>query len=159
MAGRRPKPSKLKALEGKKIDTSDEPDPDVAVPNPPSCLDRVARKEWKRISKELAVIGLISEIDMTGLATYCQQFSIWFEASEHVKKTGLLVKSPNGYPVQNPYLSIANKAMERMVRILTEFGMTPASRSRIKMSLLPTGELPTGRGRTGTDGKWKGLLD
>ena len=31
----------------------------------------------------------------------------------------------------NPYLSIANKAMDQMRRFLIEFGMTPSSRARV----------------------------
>jgi phage terminase small subunit len=42
-----------------------------------------------------------------------------------------MVKSPNGYPVQSPYIAIANRQAEIMLRIASEFGFTPASRSRI----------------------------
>jgi phage terminase small subunit len=42
-----------------------------------------------------------------------------------------MVKSPTGYPIQSPYVSIANRQAEIMMRIASEFGFTPASRSRI----------------------------
>jgi phage terminase small subunit len=42
-----------------------------------------------------------------------------------------MVKSPSGYPIQSPYLAIANRQAEIMMRIASEFGFTPASRSRI----------------------------
>jgi phage terminase small subunit len=42
-----------------------------------------------------------------------------------------MVKSPTGYPVQSPYASIANRQAEIMIRIASEFGFAPASRSRI----------------------------
>jgi len=38
--------------------------------------------------------------------------------------------------MQSPYLPIANKAIEQMKAMLLEFGMTPASRSRIDTSKL-----------------------
>jgi phage terminase small subunit len=41
------------------------------------------------------------------------------------------VKTPNGYLAHSPYLAIATRATEQLVRILVEFGMTPSSRSRI----------------------------
>jgi hypothetical protein len=41
------------------------------------------------------------------------------------------MKSPNGYPVQSLYLSIVNRQVEIMIRIASEFGFTPASRSRV----------------------------
>jgi phage terminase small subunit len=42
-----------------------------------------------------------------------------------------MVKSPTGYPIQSPYVSIANRQTEIMMRIASEFWFTPASRSRI----------------------------
>lgn len=42
-----------------------------------------------------------------------------------------MIKAPSGFPVQSPYLSIANRQTEFMMRIASEFGFTPASRSRI----------------------------
>jgi phage terminase small subunit len=42
-----------------------------------------------------------------------------------------MIKSPSGYPVQSPYLAIANRQAEIMTRIASELGFTPASRSRI----------------------------
>lgn len=54
-------------------------------------------------------------------------------------KFGLVVKAQSGFPVQSPYVSIANVQSERMLRILAEFGMTPASRTRFTVSK-PDGE-------------------
>jgi P27 family predicted phage terminase small subunit len=48
-----------------------------------------------------------------------------------VQNFGTMVKSPNGYPIQSPYIAIANRQAEIMLRIAAEFGFTPASRSRI----------------------------
>ena len=42
-----------------------------------------------------------------------------------------MVKSPTGFPMQSPYLAVANRQAEIMMRIASEFGFTPASRSRI----------------------------
>ena len=36
-----------------------------------------------------------------------------------------------GYPIQSPYVAIANRQAELMLRIAAEFGFTPASRGRI----------------------------
>ena len=51
-----------------------------------------------------------------------------------------MVKSPSGYPIQSPYVAIANRQAELMMRISAEFGFTPASRSRIAT---PRPEEPT----------------
>lgn len=44
-----------------------------------------------------------------------------------------MVKSPTGFPIQSPYVSIANRQAEIMMRIAAEFGFTPASRGRISV--------------------------
>ena len=58
-------------------------------------------------------------------------------AEAKLDEFGIVVKTPSGYLQQSPYLSIANKAMEQMTRLLVEFGMSPASRSRVSASWVP----------------------
>ena len=48
-----------------------------------------------------------------------------------------MVKSPTGFPIQSPYVSIANRQAEIMMRISAEFGFTPASRGRISVAAEP----------------------
>jgi P27 family predicted phage terminase small subunit len=48
-----------------------------------------------------------------------------------LQKYGSVMKAPSGFPVQSPYCSIANKQLEIMMRIASEFGFTPASRRRL----------------------------
>ena len=55
-----PTPTNLKLLRGnpgkRKLNTN-EPDPAPAIPPCPGHLDKVAKKEWRRISKELLALG------------------------------------------------------------------------------------------------------
>ena len=61
-----PTPTNLKMLRGnpgkRKLNTN-EPDPPPAIPSCPSHLDKVAKREWRRISKELFEMGIISKLD------------------------------------------------------------------------------------------------
>ncbi len=41
--------------------------------------------------------------------------------------------APSGYPVQSPYLLIANKAMEQMEKMLSHFGMSPSTRTKVQV--------------------------
>jgi P27 family predicted phage terminase small subunit len=134
MRGRRPKPSRLKALTGnpgKRPLNANEPQPEVTVPECPPELGPVARREWDRLSQELASLGLLTNLDRSALAAYCGAYALWAEATEAIQKYGTMVKSPSGYPIQSPYVAIANRQAEIMMRIASEFGFTPASRSRI----------------------------
>jgi P27 family predicted phage terminase small subunit len=135
-SGRKPKPTYLKVLEGnpgRRPLTRNEPKPPAVRPACPRHLSDEAKKEWRRIVPELQAVGLITRIDRAGLALYCQAWGRWLEAEEALRKYGVMVKSPSGFPMQSPYLAVANKTMEQMRGLLTEFGMSPASRTRISV--------------------------
>jgi len=137
-AGRPRKPTVLKLLEGnpgRRPLPKNEPKPAPVMPKCPTHLNAAAKREWKRVSIDLEPLGLLTKIDMAALAAYCMAYSRWVEAENMIRKHGMLVKSPNGYPMQSPYLAIANKAVEQMKSFLTEFGMTPAARSRIDLKV------------------------
>jgi P27 family predicted phage terminase small subunit len=89
---------------------------------------------------ELTKLNLITHLDRGALATYCGAYGLWAEAMVQIQKYGTMVKSPTGYPMQSPYLAIANRQAELMMRIASEFGFTPASRSRIAAP--PPDQLP-----------------
>lgn len=134
MRGRRPKPTRLKVLTGnpgKRPLNAGEPRPEPAVPDCPVELSPLARREWDRLAGELAKLRILTQLDRAALAAYCGAYALWAEATEAIQIYGAMVKSPNGFPVQSPYVAIANRQAEIMMRIACEFGFTPASRSRI----------------------------
>jgi P27 family predicted phage terminase small subunit len=116
---------------GKRPLNASEPRPEPAVPDCPPELGPVAQKEWQRLVAELAPLRLLTHLDRSALAAYCGAYGMWAEATEAIQKFGTMIKSPTGYPVQSPYVSIANRQAEIMMRIASEFGFTPASRGRI----------------------------
>ena len=137
--GTKPKPTKLKLLHGEKNKdriNKNEPKPPPVAPKCPEWLTGEAKKEWKRIAKDLEVLGLLTRLDMAALAGYCDAYGRWVEASRKLQEEGLVVKAKSGYPMQSPYLSIINTAIKDMKSFLVEFGMTPSSRSRITVGKL-----------------------
>jgi P27 family predicted phage terminase small subunit len=144
MRGRRPKPTRLKVLTGnpgKRLLNENEPRPESSVPDCPVELGPVAQQEWSRLVGELSDLKLLTNLDRAALAAYCGAYALWAEATQAIQKYGTMVKSPSGYPIQSPYVSIANRQTEIMMRIASEFGFTPASRSRI--STPPKNEPPS----------------
>ena len=134
MAGRKPTPTKLKLLKGtaqKCRMNKDEPQPEVGIPSPPNHLSKDAFVEWGRVTHQLYQLGLLSDIDRSALAAYCQIYGRWVDAETQLAGTGLVITTSNGNIIQNPLVGIANKALELMHKFLTEFGMTPSSRTRV----------------------------
>lgn len=140
MKGGKPKPTALKRLEGnpgKRPLNQHEPvmqEATDAFDQPPSELetDRVAGAEWQRLAPILRRSKTITEADRGALLSLCQQWSRYLEANKSVATAGMVVRSPSGYPMPNPYIAIANKALGNCVKLWAELGLTPSSRSRVQ---------------------------
>jgi len=109
-----------------------EPAPARDQIQPPDNLSDGALKNWGLVVEQLKSAGIMTNLDNQALGLYCEAYSRWCEANSKIAEHGMVIKAPSGYPVQSPYLSISNKAFEQMRAMLSEFGMTPSSRSRIK---------------------------
>jgi P27 family predicted phage terminase small subunit len=137
-AGRKPLPTNVKIFRGnpgRRPLNDREPKPPPEIPPCPKLLQGEARREWKRITKTLHALGLLTKIDRAALVAYCQLWGRWIEAEDKVRLTGAVIEvGENGYPILNPHLSVATKTLDQMKAFLTEFGMTPASRSRIHVA-------------------------
>lgn len=145
-SGRRPQPTALTILKGNpggRPLPANEPKAPPHLPTAPSYLCDVAKAEWRKTGKRLLAMGIMTDIDTSALAAYCQAFARWVEAEQMLNERGVLWRSTNDDGIelftQSPYLSIANKALEQMQKLLVEFGMTPSSRSRVKA--VPVGEV------------------
>lgn len=145
MQGRKPKPTALKLLEGnpgKRALNRAEPKPRVVLPKPPEHLSDDEKNKWKLTVRELHPLGLMTAIDKDALAMYCTIYVRWIKAEKMVRDKGEIIKTAAGNIIQNPYLSIANRALEQLNKLGAEFGMTPSSRSRVKVEALdPSHEL------------------
>src|SRR5512145_143099 len=136
MQGRKPKPSALKELEGnpgKRAVNKKEPKPEVLIPSCPNHLTGVARQEWNRITKELAKLGVIALVDRAALAAYCTAYKDYTRAENKLKMEGEVIISDKGGMYQNPWVGIKNSAIEKMIKIGVEFGLTPSSRVRLQV--------------------------
>lgn len=136
MRGRKPKPSAIKELEGnpgKRAINKKEPKAPSAIPPCPKHLQGEGRKEWRRITKELHALGVLTRIDRGALVALCQAWADYVQACGKVDEQEAVVVSDKGGMYQNPWVGIKNSAMDRYVRISSEFGMTPSSRSRVKV--------------------------
>jgi P27 family predicted phage terminase small subunit len=106
-------------------------------PEPPEHLAGEAREEWARVLLDLAAMGVLGRENRVALAIYCQAWARMVRAERHIAEHGEVVPAPRtGTPMHNPYLSIANRAADTVMKIATEFGLTPSSRSRVGASAI-----------------------
>ena len=137
--GTRPKPTSQKILEGNpgrrplNLDEPKHPDPAESFDIPPPELDdqKVAAAEWARLAPMLRQARQVTEADRGPLIALCLEWGRYIEATRKTQTLGPVVKSPSGYPMTNPYLSIATRALANCNRLWPEMGLTPSSRSRV----------------------------
>jgi len=140
MKGPKPKPTNLKLLEGYPGHhpiNKNEPKPKQTIPGCPRFLSSAAKWEWKRILPELRRLGLLTIVDRTALAAYCQSWADYKEAIKFLKENGKTysVRGEGGRKyLAYPQVTMADRALKQIRAFCTEFGLTPSSRARMSMS-------------------------
>ena len=140
-SGPRPIPTQLKLLRGnpgqRRIREELRPEQSLDVPAPPAHITGYAADEWWTVATELHRLGVLTKVDCAPLAAYCYAYGQWRDAAEALASMGsepvrgLVVRTGNGGPTENPLIYTARKAAADMMRYAAEFGLTPAARSRI----------------------------
>jgi len=110
----------------------DEPKPDLCIPVAPGHLRGEALAEWDRISVELDKLSLLSECDRSALSAYCSAWARYVQAEKDIEENGTVTITEKGNRIQSPHVGISNQALLVMHKFLTEFGLSPASRTRVK---------------------------
>jgi P27 family predicted phage terminase small subunit len=135
------KPTALKLLEGnpghQKLNHN-EPKPRPIAPDCPAWLNPIARREWRRICPELERLGLLTGVDLAGLANYCSLFAVIVQCEKAIHKTGLVVEIRDAAGTvtstrQRAEVGVRHKAIMAIKPYLGEFGLTPAARGRMQM--------------------------
>ena len=146
MGGRKAKPTALKLLQGnpgKRKINKKEPKPDNSIPFMPEHLDEDAKAEWDRVTPILERIGVLTEIDGSMLAGYCQLYSNWvaIQAEKKAPEFRLLMLkvtvdgagNEHIEAKQNPLLIMERQTLQMIRAFCSEFGMTPSSRARLQV--------------------------
>lgn len=141
------KPTNLTILQGnpsKRPLPTNEPKPESSptIPKCPTRLKGDARKAWNATAKELHSCGLLTNADLHALETYCDLYARWCEVQDKIKTTSLLIKNRHGIPIASPLIGVADTTFQQMVKMLKEFGMTPAARANIDLGAEKPKESP-----------------
>lgn len=135
LRGRKPTPVAEKILTGNpghKALTTLVPPPKKRKPVPSAVVaaDARAMRHWELVMEEAAP-GHIVRLDTALLERFCKCMSRLEEAEIKLEQTTTMLKSPNGFPIQSPYLAVVNKQTELSVKLASELGITPAMRNRM----------------------------
>jgi P27 family predicted phage terminase small subunit len=140
ITGPKPTPPALKILRG---NPGGRPIPktvkvEAHVPRCPDWLSPLARKEWRRTTRELAKVGLMTRLDLGLLAAYCEAMAQAIECDKYIQDQGGVAKYLEGRNSQTAmHLSTMRAALQFIRSAAGEFGMSPSSRGRIEIPEAP----------------------
>lgn len=135
--GPAPTPTNLRVLRGdqpKRINLN-EPRPRDLVPERPGWISQHAAEEWDRVVPDLVAMGTAKAVDAVALAAYCEAVARFRAASVVVAQTGPLIIGRDGLAHKNPAVQQARDASYEVRLWAREFGMTPSSRSPLRIEV------------------------
>lgn len=142
MASPYKQPKELKKLKGTYRKYKDLPNemsaaPLLTIPTPPNDLPAPTHDTWNKICAQLAVLKILTPLDLDAIKQYCFQKHMMDTAMEKLNTEGYTVimtnKAGGSYPVKSPWVSIYNEAATQVNRIGQQFGMSPSARTKISV--------------------------
>jgi len=139
MKGRKKIPTKIKESRGTLQKCRANPnEPDYVtmneIPDPPEYLTEYGKGIYYDTADELLQNGILTKISFPIFIIYCIEISRYFDAINQIneKKAVFMWEGPTGRKLSiNPYHRISMDALHNVMRIACEFGITPASQSKI----------------------------
>ena len=134
-AGRRPKPTALRILEGTahRKPPSREPSAPKGVPPVPERLkaDAVALAKWEELAAILTQMGVLTTGDGEALATLCEVHSAEQSCLLQLRAGGAVMHTDLGGVKPNPAGPMYRSLVAMKASLLSEFGLTPSSRTKL----------------------------
>ena len=132
-SGRRPAPTRLKVVRGnpgKRPLNAKEPQPKTQLSEAPEHLNDEAKREWKRAGEMLADLGVVTELDRSAFAGYCQAWADCKRLTEQLNEMASWTwQSGKGYRQQVPEISMRRECWTRLKEAGSRLGLDPSSRS------------------------------
>ncbi|MEC3674316.1 phage terminase small subunit P27 family [Bacillus velezensis] len=110
---------------------------------PPTWLDKVGKKEFKRVAALLAEVEIITEADISMLAAYCNAYSQYISISKVIEEDGIMVNTEGedeeGNPIkligeEHPLLKRQKNYYDQMKSAANDFGLTPSARAKLAIT-------------------------
>ncbi len=149
-AGRPPKPTRLKILQGnpgRRPLNKNEPRPQpLDLPKPPEHMHQMGKELWNEVVPELCRVRLLTRLDLPLLELFCESYAKFRQADEFIREHGeqFAVTNQRGeiqVVRENPAVSIRRNCVAAMNKIGQELGLSPASRSRFVVPEVPAARL------------------
>lgn len=105
-----------------------QPETVRSVSEAPADLPESQRPVWDELYRANAEV--VDEQSVPLFRMLVTAVALYRKAADKVSDIGSVIKSPSGYPIQNPYVADMNKQAATIISVSRELGITPASRAR-----------------------------
>lgn len=109
---------------------------------PPAWLSDEAALEFSRVVQQAAHIDILDNLDLGILAIYADNWARYVEAAERLQEEGL-TQEGRVNDVQSPYIAIADKAAQMIMKCSSKLGL--ATTDRLKLVVPEKTEKPVNR--------------
>ena len=141
--GPAPKPTKLKLAQGnpgKRPLNESEPEAITGQPPMPDEMGETQRAVWDQVTASLQSMDLLAETDAGPIERYSRLLVLWRKLMAFIEKHG------ETYPVKEadgrvkmirplPQVAQLQAITTQLLRLEQEFGLTPSSRTRIRVDM------------------------
>lgn len=104
------------------------------APAAPKGLSAAALGEWRRVTKELQVAGVLAEVDRGVLTAYVTAWAHMMEAEARLNKDGVTILNREKVPVKHPAWQVYREANRTMLAAATQLYLSPVSRLRFPVA-------------------------
>jgi len=136
-AGRRRIPDELKVLRGTAEKRRLNPDqPKLRTGRPPvvGALSKRARRIFRELIRATEALGYLTPDHRRIYALLASRLAEWEELEELLAEEGRFYETRTGLKKVHPAVAARDAAMRDARQLLTEVGLTPAARGKVKVA-------------------------
>src|SRR5262245_15987755 len=122
---------------------SDEPKPARTLPPCPAWVSAEARKYWRDIGSALDGMKVMTVADRVALGLLADALARYVAAKRAVygtakeEGTGFTTVNGAGTLMRHPMALLMSEAWEQVLKTCREFGLTPSSRTGVRLTTIP----------------------
>ena len=129
-----PDPPDVYELKTGKQRYESTPKPPPVMPSPPVGLSTPARREWRRLLKELEPTGLLSRLDRDVLTRYSENLVIRARLHRQLEEEGLTVEGYRGSIIKHPAWQLYRDVTALLGKDGDRLGLSPTARLRMHIA-------------------------
>lgn len=107
-------------------------DPTGVPPEPPVHLNVAAREQWDYYANILGRKRILSQEDLAALTILATSMASYNHAQRQLDLDGYTTTGLHGGEVKSPWVTVQTASWNRIRPLLSEFGLTPTARGRLK---------------------------